>query len=102
MTPRVHTGGSGQARGGGTAWWGIGWVPGGQKPSPKSQLLALALSWGADYRLLVGGRHRLLCGGSEGKAELVELGCGEGSNVREAKPVPSGLCFSGLLERYGE
>lgn len=72
------------------------------EPSPKSQLLALALSWGADYRLLVGGRNRLLRGGSEGKVGLVELGCGEGSNVREAKPVPSVLCSPGLLERYGE
>lgn len=56
-----------QAGGGGTAGLGIGWVSGGQKPSPKPQLLALALSWGADYRLLVGGGNRLLCWGQKAR-----------------------------------
>ena len=54
--------------------WGPQWEPQGRlgeegqgdgaledrSPPPQPQLLALALSWGADYRLLVGGGNRLL------------------------------------------
>lgn len=43
---------------------------GGQKPSPQPQLLALAQSWGADYRLfLVGGENRLLLGGQRARLD---------------------------------
>ena len=46
----------------------MGWDPGGQKPSPQLQLLALAL--GTDYRLWAGGRNRLLWGEAKGKVGL--------------------------------
>lgn len=83
----VTLGVSGQAEGGGTAGWGIGWVSGGQKPSSKPS----CWPWLCPGELITGfggWREQAALAGSEGKAGLEELSCGEGSNLREAKLVP--------------
>ena len=57
---------SGQAAGGESTvghWLGLL----GEKPSSQSQLVASALSWGADCRLLVGGRNGLFCVGQRAR-----------------------------------
>lgn len=76
--------GLGAAWGGRTAGRGTGPGPGGRQPS-RPQLLALALSWGADYRLRVAGGNRLLCG-VRGQGWVGGPGCGQGSNMRVRVP----------------
>lgn len=83
-TPEGHSGGLGRGIRGGH-WLG----PWRREALPQPQLLASALSWGADYRLLGGGGNRLFCVGQRGRP-VGRAGLWGGVRHQEAQASP--LC----------